>query len=113
RCIQTGGIIAEIDADKDVTLEEVDAAKDAKVAMDADVQERLEESQAQVYHIYLEHADKVLSMLDDKPKPAELKEVIKVVTTVKLMTKVVTTTTTTITAAKITAASSAARQKKG
>nr|GEW35378.1 hypothetical protein [Tanacetum cinerariifolium] len=31
-----GGIIAEIDADKDVTLEEVNAAKDAKVAEDAD-----------------------------------------------------------------------------
>nr|GEX00317.1 hypothetical protein [Tanacetum cinerariifolium] len=55
-----GGIIALIDADKDVTLEEVDAAKDAKVAEDADVQGRLEESQAQVYHIDLEHADKVL-----------------------------------------------------
>nr|GEY75234.1 hypothetical protein [Tanacetum cinerariifolium] len=44
-----------LDADEDVTLEEVDAAKDA------DVQGRLEESQAQVYHIDLEHADKVLT----------------------------------------------------
>nr|GEY78834.1 hypothetical protein [Tanacetum cinerariifolium] len=62
--LETWGIISLIDADKDVTLEEVDAAKDkdAKVAEDADVQGRLEESQAQVYHIDLEHADKVLSM---------------------------------------------------
>nr|GEY30808.1 xylulose kinase-1 [Tanacetum cinerariifolium] len=58
---------------------------------------RLEESQAQVYHIDLEHADKVLSIQDDEPKPTELKEVIEVVTTAKLMTKVVTAATTTIT----------------
>nr|GEU85177.1 hypothetical protein [Tanacetum cinerariifolium] len=54
RCIQTGGIIAEIDADEDVILEEVNAEKDVAV------QGRQEESQAQAYHIDLEHADKVL-----------------------------------------------------
>nr|GEX57785.1 hypothetical protein [Tanacetum cinerariifolium] len=101
-CIQTGGIIAEIDADEDVTLEEVDAKKDV------DAQGRLEESQAQVYHIYLEHADKFLSMHDDVAEPAELKEVIEVVTTAKLMTEVVTAAATTITAAP-----SAARRRKG
>nr|GEV64679.1 hypothetical protein [Tanacetum cinerariifolium] len=57
------GIIAEIDANKDVTLEEVDAAKDAKVAEDADVQGRIKRSQAQVHHIDLEHADKVLKVV--------------------------------------------------
>nr|GEW22345.1 hypothetical protein [Tanacetum cinerariifolium] len=55
-----GRIIADLDADKDVTLEEVDVEKDAKVAEDADVHGRLEESQDKVYHIDLEHADKVL-----------------------------------------------------
>nr|GEU32965.1 hypothetical protein [Tanacetum cinerariifolium] len=69
------GIIAELDADKDVTLEEVDTAKDAEIEKNADVQGRQEESQAQVYHIDLEHANKVLSMQDDEPEPAELKEV--------------------------------------
>nr|GEZ19659.1 putative ribonuclease H-like domain-containing protein [Tanacetum cinerariifolium] len=64
-------------ANKDVTLVEVNVAKDAKVAKDADVQGRLEESQAQVYHIDLEHADKVLSMQDDEPELAELKECFK------------------------------------
>nr|GEU63936.1 hypothetical protein [Tanacetum cinerariifolium] len=55
------GIIAEIDADEDVILEEVDAEKDAEVAeKDVAVQGRQEESQAQAYHIDLEHADKVL-----------------------------------------------------
>nr|GFA50276.1 hypothetical protein [Tanacetum cinerariifolium] len=105
-------IIAKIDADKDVTLEEVVAevgtAKDAEVEKNADVQGRLEESQAQVYHIDPEHADKVLSMQDDEPDPAELKEVIEVVTTAKLMTEVVTIAATTITAAP-----GAARRRKG
>nr|GEZ15953.1 hypothetical protein [Tanacetum cinerariifolium] len=63
------------------------------------------------------HADKVLSMQDDEPEPAELKEVIKVVTTAKLMTEVVTAAATTITVAPITAAtiiaaSSATRRRK-
>nr|GFB12101.1 hypothetical protein [Tanacetum cinerariifolium] len=69
--------IAKIDADEDVILEEVEVEKDAKVAeKDAAVQGRQEESQANVYHIDLEHTDKVLSMQDDELEPAELKEVI-------------------------------------
>nr|GEW14607.1 hypothetical protein [Tanacetum cinerariifolium] len=57
----SGGIIAKIDADEDIILEEVNAKKDVEVAeKDAVVQGRLEESQAHVYHIDLEHADKVL-----------------------------------------------------
>nr|GEV58254.1 putative ribonuclease H-like domain-containing protein [Tanacetum cinerariifolium] len=79
---------------------EVDAEKDAEVAeKDVAVQGRQEESQAQVYHIDLEHTDKVLGMQDDKPEPAELKEVIEVVTTAKLMTEVVTATIAPITVA--------------
>nr|GEV89212.1 hypothetical protein [Tanacetum cinerariifolium] len=46
-------------ADEDVTLEEVAA----EVIKDADVQGRLEESQAQVYHMDLEHAQKVLKVV--------------------------------------------------
>nr|GEV60356.1 hypothetical protein [Tanacetum cinerariifolium] len=94
-CIQTGGIIAKIDADEDVILEEVDDDEDVileevNAEKDAAVQGRLEESQAHVYHIDLEHADKVLSMQDDEPEPADLK---------KLMTELVTAAATTITAA--------------
>nr|GEX76379.1 hypothetical protein [Tanacetum cinerariifolium] len=56
----------EEDADEDVTLEEVDAEKDAEV------QRRLLESQAHVYHLYLEHAQKVPSMQEtDKAEPSE------------------------------------------
>nr|GEZ26583.1 hypothetical protein [Tanacetum cinerariifolium] len=98
------GGIAEIYADGDVTLEEVAS----KVAKDAKVQGRLEESQAQVYHLDLEHAQKVLSMQDDEAEPAEFKEVIEVVTTAKLMTEVITAVATTITAAL-----SAARRRNG
>nr|GEU34567.1 hypothetical protein [Tanacetum cinerariifolium] len=57
---------------------------------------------------------------DDKLEPAELKEMIKVVTTAKLMTEVVTDVATTITAAAIpinaatiTVASSATKRRKG
>nr|GFB36012.1 hypothetical protein [Tanacetum cinerariifolium] len=70
----------------------------AEVAKDADVQGRLEESQAHVYHLDLEHAQKVLSMQDDEAEPAKITEVIEVVTTAKLITKVATAATT-ITAA--------------
>nr|GEV44637.1 putative ribonuclease H-like domain-containing protein [Tanacetum cinerariifolium] len=66
------GEIAELDADEDVTLKKVTA----EVAKDVDVQGRLEESQAQVYHLDLEHAQKVLSIQDDEAEPAELKEAI-------------------------------------
>nr|GEX23970.1 copia protein [Tanacetum cinerariifolium] len=101
-------IIAEIDADEDVTLKEVDAEIKAK---DADAQGRLEESQAQVYHIDLEHADKILRMHDDEAELTKLTEVLKVVTTEKLMTEVV------IAAAITTAApmptTNATRRRKG
>nr|GEW69512.1 ribonuclease H-like domain-containing protein [Tanacetum cinerariifolium] len=73
------GIIDYLDADKDVTLEEVKVEKNAK---------------------------------DDEPEPAELQEVIEVVTTTKLMTEVVTAAAP-ITAAIITAAPTAARRIKG
>nr|GFD24988.1 hypothetical protein [Tanacetum cinerariifolium] len=55
-----------------------------------DVQGRQAESQAQLYQIDLEHADKVLSMEDDEVEPVELQEVVEVVTTAKLITEVVT-----------------------
>nr|GEV25848.1 hypothetical protein [Tanacetum cinerariifolium] len=79
---------------------EVEVDKKAEVEENADVQGRPEESQAQIYQIDLEHTDKVLSMQDDELEQAKLKEVVEVVTTAKLMTKVVTA------AATITAATS-------
>nr|GEV81085.1 hypothetical protein [Tanacetum cinerariifolium] len=98
-------IIANIDADEDVTLKDVAAvAKEVNVEKTAEIKK---------------NAD-VLSMQDDELEPADLKEVVEVVTTAKLMTKVViaasatiTAATTLITAARLTAASNAARRRKG
>nr|GEV12120.1 uncharacterized mitochondrial protein AtMg00810-like [Tanacetum cinerariifolium] len=87
--IEEGGIIAKLDADEDVTLEEVAA----EVEKDAEVAKKDAE--------------------DDKAEPAKLKEVIEVVTTAKLMIEVVTAAATTIAATTITAAPSAARRRKG
>nr|GEZ44744.1 reverse transcriptase domain-containing protein [Tanacetum cinerariifolium] len=65
------GKITELDVDEDVILEEVNA----KVIKDANVQGRLEESQAKVYHLDLEHADKVLSMQEtDEADPVKVEE---------------------------------------
>nr|GEV28311.1 hypothetical protein [Tanacetum cinerariifolium] len=99
-----GEEIVKIDANEDVTLEEVAT----EVPKDAKVQERQEESQAQVYHLDSKHTQKVLSMQDDEAELAKLKKVIEVVTTTKLMTEVVTAAATTITAAP-----SAVRRRKG
>nr|GFA04231.1 hypothetical protein [Tanacetum cinerariifolium] len=88
-----GRKIAELDANEDITLETVD------------VQGRLPESQAQVYQLDLEHAQKVLRMQkNDEAEHAEVEEVIEVVTAAKLMTKVVITATATTAATTITAA---------
>nr|GEV05205.1 hypothetical protein [Tanacetum cinerariifolium] len=114
-------IIANIDVNTDVTLKDVVVVeKTAEIEENTDVQRRPEESQAQIYKIDLEHADKVLSMQDDELEPVELKEVVKVVTTAKLMIEVVTAAVATITAAPtlitdaiITTAPSIARRRKG
>nr|GEV54464.1 hypothetical protein [Tanacetum cinerariifolium] len=85
------GIIADIDADKDATLEEVEVEKTFEVEKDAYVQGRPEESQAQIYKIDIEHANKVL-----------------MVTAAATITAAAP-----ITAATITAAPSATRRRKG
>nr|GEW99812.1 hypothetical protein [Tanacetum cinerariifolium] len=107
-CFQTRGKFVELDVDEDVTLEEVDD----EVVMDADVQGKLEESQAKVYHLDLQHAEKVLSMQDtDEAEHVEVEEVIEVVTAAKLMIEVVTTAATTITTAQVPKASAPRRSK--
>nr|GFA07142.1 hypothetical protein [Tanacetum cinerariifolium] len=98
--------ITKLDANEDVTL------ADAEEDVNADIQGRLVESQATVYHLDLQHAEKVLSMQDiDKAEHAEVEEVIEVVTAAKLMTEVVTTAATTITAAQVPKASAPRRMR--
>nr|GEZ96281.1 hypothetical protein [Tanacetum cinerariifolium] len=103
-----GRMIAEMDQDADAVLEEakevVDDAKDgqdADVQVNADIQGRTTESQEKIYKIDLDHANKVLSMQEEESELAELQEVVDIVTTTKLITKVVTTASTTITTADI------------
>nr|GEV54160.1 hypothetical protein [Tanacetum cinerariifolium] len=97
---------SNIDADEDVTLKdvadinkEVVVEKDAEIEENEDVQGRQAESQAQIYQIDLEQADKVLIMKDDEIEPVELKEVVEVINTAKLITEVITAASATITAA--------------
>nr|GEZ08662.1 putative ribonuclease H-like domain-containing protein [Tanacetum cinerariifolium] len=100
-----GRIIADMDADVDVTLKDVaDIAKE--VAADAEIEESTD----------------VLSMQDDEVEPAELLKVVEVVTTAKLITEVVTAASATIIVAPqlttaaaltLTTSPSAARRRKG
>nr|GEV53281.1 putative ribonuclease H-like domain, reverse transcriptase, RNA-dependent DNA polymerase [Tanacetum cinerariifolium] len=96
------GIIENIDADEDVVLE--DAKDDQDVAKDesADIQGRTAKSQAKIYKIDLDHANKVLSMQEEESEPAELQEVLEVVTTAKIITEVVSAASDTITTASTT-----------
>nr|GEU74525.1 hypothetical protein [Tanacetum cinerariifolium] len=103
-------MIAKIDQDVDVVLKDDkevaddDKAdqKEAKVDESADIQGRQAESQAEIYKIDLEHANKLLSMQEDESEPAEVQEVVDIVTTAKIITKVVTAASETITDASIT-----------
>nr|GEV46548.1 hypothetical protein [Tanacetum cinerariifolium] len=75
--------------------------------------ERMAESQAKVYNLDLQHSEKILNMQDtDEAKPAEVKEVLEVVTATKLMTEVVTTAAPITTAAQV-PKTSAPRKRSG
>nr|GFA74055.1 hypothetical protein [Tanacetum cinerariifolium] len=103
-----GRMIADMDADVDVILEEAkDVAADAKadqvadVNENADIQGKTSESQAEIYKIDLDHANKVLSMQEEEPEPTKLQEVVDIVTTAKIITDVVTAASTTIATADV------------
>nr|GEX46825.1 hypothetical protein [Tanacetum cinerariifolium] len=70
-------------------------------------------TQTKAYNLDLEHSEKVLSMQDiNKEEPAEVEEVLEVVTSAKLITEVVTTAAPTTAAAQVPKAS-APRRRKG
>nr|GEZ42874.1 hypothetical protein [Tanacetum cinerariifolium] len=93
-----GRMIDEMDKDDVVVLMD-EKEEDKKVDESAQVQGRQAESQAKIYKIDMDHASKVLSMQEDEP--AEMQEVVDVVTTAKLITKVVTAASETVTAASV------------
>nr|GEW47535.1 hypothetical protein [Tanacetum cinerariifolium] len=83
--------------------------------MDADVDVTLKDVAADVKDVALKMLRLMNIMQDDEGEPAKLQEVVEVVTTTKLITKVVTVTSATLTAAAptLTTAPSAARRRKG
>nr|GEX08422.1 hypothetical protein [Tanacetum cinerariifolium] len=89
-------IIDESDRDEGAMLmnegEETEEAKDN--ANDVQVEGR----QANIYHIDIDHATKVLSMQEDEPK---IQEVVEVVTTAKLIIKVVDVVSETVSVAAV------------
>nr|GEW57838.1 hypothetical protein [Tanacetum cinerariifolium] len=99
--------------DKEEDKEVVDSVKDvkeAKVDESAQDQRNQAESQAEIYKIDMDHANKVLSMQKDKTEAAKVQEVVDVVTTAKLITEVITAASETVTASIATAPS---RRRKG
>nr|GEW10791.1 hypothetical protein [Tanacetum cinerariifolium] len=105
-----GRMIAKIHQDDVVVLEDdkeedkdvADAYKDVKkdkVDESAKDQARQAESQAEIYKIDMDHANKVLSMQEDETEPAKVQEVVDVVTIAKLIIEVITATSETVTAA--------------
>nr|GEW09482.1 hypothetical protein [Tanacetum cinerariifolium] len=77
--------------------EEDKKVEEAKVDESAQVQGRQAKSQAKIYRIDMDHASNILSMQEDEP--TEVQEVVDVVSTAKLITKVVTAASETVTAA--------------
>nr|GEY88850.1 hypothetical protein [Tanacetum cinerariifolium] len=98
-----GRIIDEMDKDDAIALmddkEEDKTDEEAKVVKNDQVQVRQTESQAEIYKIDMDHASTVLNMHEDEP--AEVQEVVDVVTTAKLITEVVTAASEIIIAASI------------
>nr|GEW33798.1 putative ribonuclease H-like domain-containing protein [Tanacetum cinerariifolium] len=96
-----GRMIDALDSDAGVALmddkEEEKKVKEAMVVGDDQVKGR----QAEIYQIDMDHASKVLSIQEDEP---EVQEVVDVVTTAKLITKVVTAASESVTAASTTIA---------
>nr|GFB20885.1 hypothetical protein [Tanacetum cinerariifolium] len=87
--LNKGRISVDMETDEGIELV-VDQEKDAKI------EGRQADKQAEIYNIDLDHSSKVLSMQEDDTK---VQEVVEVVTTAKLITKVVTAAATQVVAA--------------
>nr|GEW96202.1 RNA-directed DNA polymerase, eukaryota [Tanacetum cinerariifolium] len=96
-----GRMIDELDRDEGVALmSEKEEEKKTIEVKDIAVDDQVKGSQAKIYQIDMDHPSKVLSMQEDEP--AKVKEVVKVVTTGKLITEVVTAASTPVSAASTT-----------
>nr|GFB63774.1 hypothetical protein [Tanacetum cinerariifolium] len=98
RRLQKGRMIVDLDKDDAIDLmdDKREENKEEEVKDD-----QVKGRQAEIYHIDMDHASKVLSMQEDEP---EVQEVVDVVTTAKLITEVVTAASESVTAASTTIA---------
>nr|GEU69417.1 ribonuclease H-like domain-containing protein [Tanacetum cinerariifolium] len=101
RRLQKVGTAQRIDTSDDTVIDDVSNQERMIADMDVDANGRIAESQAEIYKINLDHANKVLSMHEEESEPAELQEVVDIVTTAKIITEVVTATSKTITAVDV------------
>nr|GEV33786.1 ribonuclease H-like domain-containing protein [Tanacetum cinerariifolium] len=97
------GVHSKVDFDELVIKKGESSKQERKIAdIDADVKINLEKVQAKAYYLDLDHQEKVLRMLDvNDEEPADVKDVIKVVTDAKLVPKVVTTVRVDVNAASV------------
>nr|GEW23640.1 putative ribonuclease H-like domain-containing protein [Tanacetum cinerariifolium] len=96
-----GRIIDELDRDEGVALTaEKDEEKKTKEAKNSVGDDQVKGRQAEIYQIDINHPSKVLSMHEDEP--AEVEEVVEVVTTAKLITEVVASASKSVSAASTT-----------
>nr|GEU56639.1 hypothetical protein [Tanacetum cinerariifolium] len=110
--VETSAETVMDDEDDREVANAVKDVQDAKVDESVDIQGRQAESQAEIYKIDLDHANKVLSMQEDKTEPAEVQEVVEVVTTAKAKHRTqVPSVTLTAAPARVTATPS--RRRKG
>nr|GEX95492.1 hypothetical protein [Tanacetum cinerariifolium] len=85
-----------LEYDKVAQALEITKLKRKGKKLEKENKERQVESQAEIYKIDMDHANKVLSMQEDETEPAEVQEVADVVITAKLITEVVTAASATI-----------------
>nr|GEX51569.1 putative ribonuclease H-like domain-containing protein [Tanacetum cinerariifolium] len=109
RRLRKVGTSQRVDTSDDTLMEDVsnqgrvidrdeDAVKETEEVRENIVDVQVEGRQADIYHIDMDHAAKVLSMQKDK---SEVQEAVKVVTTAKLITKVVAAVSETVSAAAV------------
>nr|GFB60632.1 hypothetical protein [Tanacetum cinerariifolium] len=102
RRLRKVGTSQRIESSVDTIMEDEEEKKAEKVKVisdDAQVEGRQAEIQAEIYQINMDHPFKVLSMHEEES--TEVQEVVEVVTTAKLITKVVTTASAPVSAASI------------
>nr|GEX22558.1 retrovirus-related Pol polyprotein from transposon TNT 1-94 [Tanacetum cinerariifolium] len=93
-----GRIIDELDKDEGAMLMSEKEEKETEEVKDITGDAQVEGRQADIYQIDMDHAAKVLSMQEDESK---VQEVVKVVTTAKLITEVIAAVSETVSAAVI------------